>query len=137
MRFNSTKPGNNLNPTPHLGSPEPQTIRERMKRMSKEYGWVAVGVYLGLSALDFPFCFLAVRLAGPGRIGRIEHTILSSLKSAFEPVWQVIEPVVEPVLKNFRKEKELVDGAVAEVEQAGAEVERHPETASMYTSQPS
>lgn len=33
-------------------------------------------VYLGLSALDFPFCFLAVRLIGPDRIGEVEHKIV-------------------------------------------------------------
>lgn len=42
----------------------------RMKKLTKEYGWVTVGVYLGLSVLDLPFCFLLVRVAGPDRIGR-------------------------------------------------------------------
>lgn len=103
-----------------------------MKRMSKEYGWVAVGVYLGLSVIDFPFCFLAVRLAGPERIGQIEHKVLSGLKTAFAPAWEVIEPVVEPVLRNFRKEKEVVDGAGAAIEEAGARAEDRRETASKY-----
>lgn len=48
----------------------------RLKKLTKEYGWVTVGVYLGLSAADFPFCFLLVKVAGPDRIGefcRIAH----------------------------------------------------------------
>jgi N-terminal acetyltransferase 2 len=43
--------------------------------MSKEYGWTALAVYLGLSALDFPFCFIAVRMIGTETIGRWEHTV--------------------------------------------------------------
>ena len=48
-----------------------------MRKLSREYGWSAVGVYFALSVLDFPFCYLAVRLAGPERIGHIEHAILN------------------------------------------------------------
>lgn len=48
---------------------EPQTLGGRIKRLSKEYGWVAVGVYLGLSVLDFPFCFLLVKVVGTEKIG--------------------------------------------------------------------
>lgn len=35
-----------------------------------------MGVYMALSALDFPFCVLAVRMLGTERIGRWEHTIV-------------------------------------------------------------
>ena len=35
---------------------------------------------MGLSALDFPFCFLAVRLLGTDRIGHWEHVVVSGLK---------------------------------------------------------
>jgi hypothetical protein len=42
----------------------------RLKKMSKEYGWAALGVYLGLSVLDFPFCFLLVRAVGTEKIGK-------------------------------------------------------------------
>ena len=41
----------------------------RLKKMMKEYGWTALGVYLGLSVLDFPFCFALVRAVGTDRIG--------------------------------------------------------------------
>ncbi|KAH4309782.1 hypothetical protein HBH64_228310 [Parastagonospora nodorum] len=71
-------------PTPHLGSPEPAlSLSQRLKALSREYGWTAVGVYFGLSLLDFPFCFLAVRLLGTDRIGHYEDVI----KNAF---WSVV-----------------------------------------------
>ncbi|MBE3048870.1 DUF1279 domain-containing protein, partial [Candidatus Bathyarchaeota archaeon] len=41
----------------------------RIKKLTKEYGWVTMGVYLSLSVLDFPFCFLLVKVVGPERIG--------------------------------------------------------------------
>lgn len=51
-----------------------------MKKLSREYGWAALGVYLALTALDFPFCFLAVRMLGTDRIGHWEHVALSWIK---------------------------------------------------------
>lgn len=50
-------------------APEPQGLSARLRKLSREYGWAAVGVYLGLSVLDFPFCFLLVRVVGTDRIG--------------------------------------------------------------------
>jgi hypothetical protein len=85
LRFKSDKATNNHpNPTPHLGSPEPAlSLSQRLKKLSREYGWTAVGVYFALSLLDFPFCFLAVRLLGTDRIGHYEDV----LKNAF---WSVV-----------------------------------------------
>lgn len=51
--------------------PEPTGFSARMKKLSKEYGWTAVGVYLTLSVLDFPFCFLLVRTVGTEKIGKL------------------------------------------------------------------
>jgi len=39
-----------------------------------------LGVYLLLSALDFPFCYLLVRYLGTDRIGEWEHIIVSNVK---------------------------------------------------------
>jgi N-terminal acetyltransferase 2 len=59
------------NPTPSLGSPnENLSLGQRMRKLSREYGWSAVGVYLALSALDFPFCYLLVRYLGTDIIGK-------------------------------------------------------------------
>lgn len=42
---------------------------------------------MALSALDFPFCFLAVRLVGTERIGELEHAVVGRFKK-----W-VLEPL--------------------------------------------
>jgi hypothetical protein len=63
------------NTTASLGSPasaaeaESRSLSGRLKKLSREYGWSAVGVYLTLSALDFPFCYLLVRYVGADTIG--------------------------------------------------------------------
>ena len=78
LRYNSTKSSSHTPPTLH-SSPEPTlSLSQRLKKLSREYGWAAVGVYLALSALDFPFCFLAVRLLGTERIGRWESTVVNT-----------------------------------------------------------
>jgi hypothetical protein len=63
-----------------------------MKHLSKEYGYSAVAVYLGLSALDFPFCFLAVRMIGTEKIAEYEHTIVEGARSLYHaaglPGWE-------------------------------------------------
>ncbi|KAL8807147.1 MAG: hypothetical protein Q9200_004780 [Gallowayella weberi] len=82
-RFNSTKPP--FNPTPQLGSPEPSlSFSQRLRKLSREYGWSAMGVYLLLSALDFPFCFLAVRWVGAERIGHYESVVIEAVKKVFK-----------------------------------------------------
>lgn len=77
-------------------SEENLSFSQRMKKLSREYGWSALGVYLALSALDFPFCFLAVRLLGTDRIGHWEHVIVSYVKGlALWPVQGNTEEHVE------------------------------------------
>jgi hypothetical protein len=67
------------NPTPSLGSPnENLSLSQRMRKLSREYGWSALGVYIALTALDFPFCYLLVRYLGTDRIGM---TCLFDLRS--------------------------------------------------------
>lgn len=51
------------------GATERLSLSGRFKKLSREYGWSAVGVYFALSVLDFPFCFLLVRVVGTERIG--------------------------------------------------------------------
>ncbi|WDK20199.1 peptide alpha-N-acetyltransferase [Colletotrichum graminicola] len=59
---------------------ESLSLSQRLKKLSREYGWSAVGVYLALSVLDFPFCFLLVRIVGTDRIGQLEHWVVSNVK---------------------------------------------------------
>ena len=112
-RWNSSRP--NPDPTKHLGSPQPQTFYQRFKQLGKEYGWVVTGVYLGLSALDLPFCFLAVRWLGTERVGRWEHAIVGTIKNA-------IESVVPGVIQKT-EEVAVEAGSAAERKGAGWGVE--------------
>jgi N-terminal acetyltransferase 2 len=61
------------NPTPSLNAgaeSKPNTLGARMRKLSREYGWSALGVYLALTAIDFPFCYLLVRYLGTEKIGK-------------------------------------------------------------------
>ena len=85
------------NPTPHLNSPESSlSLSQRLRKLSREYGWSAFGIYLLLSALDFPFCFAAVRYLGTDRIGHYEHVVLEQIRSL----------VPEAIKERWRKVKE-------------------------------
>lgn len=78
FRF-TTKRKTNKGPT--VGkTDEAKGLSARLRKLTKEYGWVTVGVYLGLSVLDFPFCFLFVRMVGPEKIGEVEHRVMSTVK---------------------------------------------------------
>ncbi|KAF2005006.1 hypothetical protein P154DRAFT_571746 [Amniculicola lignicola CBS 123094] len=110
FRFKSDKasPSHAPNPTPHLGSPEPPlSLSQRLKKLSKEYGWTAVGVYFALSALDFPFCFLAVRTIGTDKIGHYEHV-------AMEAFWNA----VRIVFPDLAKQQKTPAADVSDVAQA-------------------
>ncbi|KAF2101080.1 hypothetical protein NA57DRAFT_65369 [Rhizodiscina lignyota] len=86
IRHNSTSP----NPTPHLGSPKPQpSLKDQLKRLFREYGWSAVGVYLLLSAADMPICFLIVRMVGTERVGEAEHAVLEYIRKT----WRAVNPL--------------------------------------------
>jgi hypothetical protein len=68
---------------------ESPSLSQRLKSLSREYGWSALGVYLALSALDFPFCFAAVRLLGVDRIGHLEHVVIEGAKDVLRSVWPI------------------------------------------------
>ncbi|KAK5634586.1 hypothetical protein RRF57_010299 [Xylaria bambusicola] len=92
---------------------EPQGLSARLKRLSREYGWAAVGVYLGLSVLDFPFCFLLVRVVGTERIGQIEHWVVSHVSMA----------IPESIRNRWNEYRLALKEARQEQSQGGAEVE--------------
>ncbi|KAI0399331.1 hypothetical protein F4802DRAFT_610961 [Xylaria palmicola] len=113
---------------------EPQGLSARLKKLSREYGWATVGVYLSLSVLDFPFCFLLVRVVGTERIGEIEHWVVS----------HATKLIPESVLNRWReyraalkeaKHGEASDGEQVEVAGWGVEAaeERHQAGASLGT----
>lgn len=86
-RCNSGSSGNSSQASNEGGS-----LSQRLRKLSREYGWAAVGVYFGLSAFDFPFCFAAVRLLGVDRIGHFEHVVVQTFKDALHTVWPQKEP---------------------------------------------
>lgn len=96
---------------------------QRFKELSRKYGWAAVGVYLGLSALDFPFCFLAVRMLGPERVGEAEHYIVNGFWTIVGKVVPSMSPEVEsadPV------DQDVATSEAAHINAAGAsEFGRH------------
>ncbi|GAW19766.1 hypothetical protein ANO14919_092560 [Xylariales sp. No.14919] len=80
--FHKTSRLRNSKPDPSKPNTQgPQGFSARLRKLSREYGWAAVGVYLGLSVLDFPFCFLLVRVVGTDRIGELEHMIVSQVSN--------------------------------------------------------
>ncbi|KAB2578905.1 protein of unknown function DUF1279 [Lasiodiplodia theobromae] len=128
---NSSKPPR-PDPTPNLGSPDAApSFSQRMRKLSREYGWVALGVYLGLSVLDFPFCFLAVRMLGTDRIGRWEHAAVTAFWNfvhvAF-PSEKKLEGAVQTEAGQVR------DGAVSDMDEvAAAEEANAGEEATIWT----
>jgi len=97
---------------------EPAGLSARLKKLSREYGWSAVGVYFALSVLDFPFCFLLVRIVGTDRIGALEDWIMTYVKKA-------IPDSIEEKWHNYRKSLKK-----AEVENLGSDdISEHIEMA--------
>ncbi|KKY22920.1 putative peptide alpha-n-acetyltransferase nat2 [Diplodia seriata] len=131
---NSSKPPK-LDPTPNLGSPDAApSFSQRMRKLSREYGWVALGVYLGLSVLDFPFCFLAVRMLGTDRIGRWEHAAITAF-------WNLVHVAFPDVHREKKLEGaveteagQVRDGAVSDMEEVAAAAEANAgEEATIWT----
>lgn len=71
------------------------SFSQRIKKLSREYGWAAFYIYFALSALDFPFCFLAVKMLGTDLIGHWEHVIVSYVKQFLQ--WPLSGTVQEQV----------------------------------------
>jgi hypothetical protein len=70
-------------------------------------------VYLGLSALDFPFCFVAVRLLGVERIGHWEHVVVSSVKDVVKSVWP------QAGSDSAERSQEAEEGALVSADEEG------------------
>ena len=84
-----------------------QSLSARFRKLSKEYGYSAFGVYFLLSALDFPFCFAAVRYIGVERVGHAEHVIVEKVKAVIpEGVKEGWRTVKGSVMDSFKGEEE-------------------------------
>lgn len=84
----------------------PESLSQRLRKLSREYGWSALGVYLLLSAMDFPFCFAAVKLLGADRIGHYEDMILQTVADGIHAVWPEKQPSSEEEAAEAAKEEE-------------------------------
>jgi len=112
----------------------PLSIGARLRKLGREYGWAAVGVYFALSVLDYPFFFLLVKWVGTERIGKVEHWVVTTLiPESVREKWHAL-------MQNFKKS--VVDGTGSEdagekVEMVGWGVdearERNKEDASLAT----
>lgn len=113
---------------------EALSLSARLRKLSREYGWAALGVYLGLSVLDFPFCFLLVRMVGTDRIAEVERWVMAGVKKVVPDSVKERWYEYRAAFKDAEK-KELGDNRVSEdVEKVGWGVEkaqeRHKEEAS-------
>ncbi|KAK4104226.1 hypothetical protein N658DRAFT_557166 [Parathielavia hyrcaniae] len=85
--FHATRP-RRADTAPKDGAPkdgsaageQPLSLSGRLRKLSREYGWTAAGVYLALSVLDFPFCFLLVRTVGTEKIAHLEYVVVSNVQ---------------------------------------------------------
>ena len=119
-RFNSTKTNPQSKVNPPEPDPEPTSLGQRMRKLFREYGRSAFGVYILLSVLDFPVCFAAVRFLGVDRIGHYEHVVMDSMKRA----WAVVAGGSGPGNGNAdadadKREEGFVEGQLAQVEVEG------------------
>jgi hypothetical protein len=83
-----------------------------------------------MSALDFPFCYLAVRMLGTERVGHYEHVVIEGIKTAlripfpslFKGADQIEGPIAEEIREATAREEALGhDGAKVVAQNGGAE----------------
>ncbi|KAH0544715.1 hypothetical protein FGG08_001220 [Glutinoglossum americanum] len=121
-RFNSSKQSPNF--PSDLGSPTPTlSITQRFRKLSREYGYSAVGVYLFLSALDFPFCFLAVRTLGTDRIAHWEHVVIQWFWKVVPWPFSVEKQAEEDGNSGGSEAKSVVGWGVEDAEKANRSAE--------------
>lgn len=95
--------------------PKKATIRERLRFLTRRYGWWALGVYLLASAVDFSLVFAAIHLLGADHIRGLEERLRRRLGMGDRKMedhevaaWPV--PVVTPVEGTA---KQVISGGVA------------------------
>ncbi|KAF2686279.1 hypothetical protein K458DRAFT_298712 [Lentithecium fluviatile CBS 122367] len=107
------------NPTPNLSNPEPHSLSARLKKLSREYGWTVIGVYLALTVADFPFCFLAVKYIGAERVAHAEHVIVGGAKNLIQRAFPDMFP---------ERVEEKAEVEAAEASEAASEAEKRDPT---------
>lgn len=66
-------------PEPEEDEAKPRTIKERLKFLSKRYGWWALFMYMLLSTVDLSATFLLVHGLGADHIRRLEHSLRTAI----------------------------------------------------------
>lgn len=66
--------------SPDSDSPPPKaSFRERLKFLTRRYGWWALAVYLAASTVDLSLIFLAIHLLGADHIQSLESSLRKSI----------------------------------------------------------
>lgn len=82
LKATTEKPSDTRSPEPEpdADAPPPKaSLRERLKFLTRRYGWWALGVYLAASAVDFSLTFLAIHLLGADHIRSLESSLRRSI----------------------------------------------------------
>jgi len=103
---------------------ESLSLSARLKKLSREYGWAAAGIYLALSVLDFPFCFLLVRTVGTERIAYLEDIVVRNAQKVIPERVQAWWREYRQAAKEAKRERtgevgelDVIGHGVAEAEQ--------------------
>uniref|UniRef100_A0A8H7NFQ3 DUF1279 domain-containing protein n=1 Tax=Bionectria ochroleuca TaxID=29856 RepID=A0A8H7NFQ3_BIOOC len=94
---------------------ESLSLSDRFKKLTREYGRAAVGVYFLLSILDMPFFFLLVQAVGTEKIAYVEHKVVSAITTFIpESVQQSFSSAWSAVMGIFKGKKDAASEAPVE-----------------------
>ncbi|KAL4870629.1 hypothetical protein BDV12DRAFT_184262 [Aspergillus spectabilis] len=126
--FHSTRTRFNKSSYTYQSPNASPSLSQRLKTLSREYGWSALWIYLFLSALDFPFCFAAVKLLGADKIGHYEHVVVEGFKGNVNKIWP-------GAFEESKEEEEEEQGKTEEAAAQAVEKKRKgpAEEASLWT----
>lgn len=77
VRFQSTRASSGSGST---GGQQDQKKATGIKALMQEYGYTALAVYLFLSAVDYPICFLVVHSYGVDKVKQVQTEMMNFLK---------------------------------------------------------
>ena len=93
--------------------PVDSSLTSRLRRLSRENGKVALGVYLGLSLVDFGVTFLAVYSLGAEHVHQAEDWVLRQLDWRRKKEGEVVRKVGEWAEKKQAQQAEAAQDKVA------------------------
>lgn len=66
-------------PSPNSSSEAPKTLSGRLKHLIKTHGWYALGVYIGISTLDFTLTFATIYFLGADQVSAVTNRLKDSM----------------------------------------------------------